>query len=215
MNINNSMLLVVEWGVKNPGVGETDLGFDFLFYPKHLFLETDDYYQLPSLLRWAYHHASGQIEGVLYDENEFISFKFTDIPLDCRVRNINLVVFSSGDTAYQFMVLDKGHFYNCRCMKCKLKLPEWQDQSIVGELYTNADFHRIQSELQLSLEELREGMDDEVDDEEEVDDDEVDDDEVDDDDDEVDDDDDMIENNAETTEQIEDYDDNSDVDSMS
>jgi len=62
---------------------------------------------------------------------------------------------------------------------------------------------------------------DEVDDEEEVDadDEEVDDDDDeevdDDDDDEVDDDDDIIENNAETTEQIEDYDDNSDVDSMS
>jgi hypothetical protein len=159
-NLNYSMLLVVEWGAQNPGPNEEDLAFDYLFYPKHLFLETDNYYELPSLLSWA--TTERGIEGVIFDQSEMISFNFSDIPVNCRVRNINIVVFSSGDISYQMEVLNRGHFGTCRCMKCKLKIREWQDQSVDGELYTNADFERIGAELQLSVEELRDMMVDEV-----------------------------------------------------
>jgi hypothetical protein len=43
-------------------------------------------------------------------------------------------------------------------MKCNLKLNEWQDQSVEGILYNNADFERIQSELEISVEELSDLM---------------------------------------------------------
>ena len=161
-DLSTFMLLVVEWGYKDPRKDEDNLSFDYLFYPKELFLNgTDDYYKLPSLIAW---HRNGNIgfDGIEIGPNEIINFNFSDIPIDCRVRNINILCFSSGDTSYQMKLLNSDHFYSCRCMKCNLKMNEWQDQSVEGILYTNADFERIQPELEISVEELSDLMMDEI-----------------------------------------------------
>ena len=158
--LNNLMLLVAEWGSINPGPGEEPVAFDFLFYPKHLFLETDNYYSLPSLLDLMINERG--IEGVIYN-TEFLLFRCSDIPRNCRFRNINIVCFSSGDIAYQMLLLsNRKNFSGSRCMKCKSKHNEWQDQSFDSDLYINLDFERIQEELNLSVEELRGVMLDEL-----------------------------------------------------
>jgi len=159
--LNNLMLLVVEWGSKNPGPGEDNFAFDYLFYPRQLFLDTDDYYDLPSLISWSNNNNIG-IDGIDIGSGDIINFNFSDIPFNCRVRNINIVCFSSGDTAYQMRLIKRERFTSCRCMKCNLKLNEWQDQTVDGILYSNEDLNRIQSDLEITVEELSDLMMDEV-----------------------------------------------------
>ena len=92
-----------------------------------------------------------------------INFNSADIPFDCRVRNINIICLSSGETTHQMKLLNRDHFYSSRCLKCSLKLNEWQDQSVDGISYTNKGyFDRIQSELEITVEESAYLISDEV-----------------------------------------------------
>ena len=85
-----------------------------------------------------------------------------EIPINCNVRNVNIVCFCSGDTAFLFQLVLRKNFMSCRCLFCNLKANEWQGNSTCGNLYCNNDFNRIQSDLAITQEELNLQLGDDV-----------------------------------------------------
>ena len=67
--LNNLMVLVVEW--KNVGYDY----FDYIFYRKQLFLESDNHYQLPALISWIINvNNPNLIDGVRFGDEDYLCF---------------------------------------------------------------------------------------------------------------------------------------------
>jgi len=125
-------LLVVEWNLNEEGFEK--YYFDYLFYPKDLFDYTiDSYYRLPSSFMWKQYSTVAlrdkvYIEGV-YNESFSSYFKRPHthlIPTNCRVRNINIICFSTGSLFYQFKLSKREFFQESECLICDLTKSEWQ-----------------------------------------------------------------------------------------